>query len=494
MLAERKVKIVATIGPATNTEEKLRKAIEAGMNVARLNFSHGEHAVHKSVIDAIRKLSAEMQTPVAILQDLQGPKIRVFGLPDEGRHLQQGELITLASVGAVKKTDDLIEVDIKELEKYASAGQKILFDDGLIEAKVLKVNGSMVQCEVVYGGHLKNRKGVNVPGANLPIEALTAKDIKDLQFGLVENVDYVALSFVRRAEDMKRLKEIISEHRPMTKVVAKIEMFEALENLEEIVAESDAVMVARGDLAIEVGQTQLPLLQKRIIQLANQLSKPVITATQMLDSMVNNPRPTRAEITDVANAVLDGTDALMLSAESASGQYPFDCIRTMHEISLEVERHADFYYDISIRDEEYSVPEALAASACLTALKVDAKAIICLSTTGRTATYISSFRPRAPIIAVTTQMETLQRLELAWGIQPFVIRPYRSLEEAIEQIEPILLQVGLLKQGDRVVVTFGAPLSERSKTNALRVYEIRGEKGDGKHKLSSIPIRFLNNK
>ena len=491
MLAERKVKIVATIGPATNTIDKLRKAIEAGMNVARLNFSHGDHALHKSVIEAIRSLSVEMQTPVAILQDLQGPKIRVYGLPDEGRHLQRGEMIQLASVGAAPKSDELIEVDIKELEKYTNPGQKVLFDDGLIEARVIQLKGSVVECEVIYGGHLKNRKGVNIPGANLPIDGLTDKDIKDLHFGLEQNVDYVALSFVRRAEDMRRLKEIINAHRPMTRVVAKIEMFEALENLEDIIAESDGVMVARGDLAIEVGQTQLPLLQKRIIQLANQLSKPVITATQMLDSMVENPRPTRAEITDVANAVLDGTDALMLSAESASGQYPFDCIRTMHEISLEVERHADFYYDISIRDEEYSVPEALAASACLTALKVDAKAIVCLSTTGKTATYISSFRPRAPIIAVTTQMETLQRLELAWGIQSFVIRPYRSIEEAIEQIEPILMQVGLLKKGDRIVVSFGAPLSEKSKTNALRVYEIRGD-GHLKNKLPSIPIRFLN--
>ena len=489
MLAERKVKIVATIGPATNTEEKLRKAIEAGMNVARLNFSHGEHSVHKKVIDAIRSLSVEMQTPIAILQDLQGPKIRVSGLPDEGRSLTQGEIIYLASVGAAKQTAELIEVDIKELEKYVGPGQKVLFDDGLIEAKVVKVNGPVVQCEVVYGGHLKNRKGVNIPGAMLPIDGLTDKDIKDLHFGLEQNVDYVALSFVRRAEDMRRLKEIINVHRPLTKVVAKIEMFEALENLEEIIIESDAVMVARGDLAIEVGQTQLPLLQKRIIQLANQLSKPVITATQMLDSMVENPRPTRAEITDVANAVLDGTDALMLSAESASGQYPFDCIRTMHEISLEVERHADFYYDISIRDEEYSVPEALAASACLTALKVNAKAIVCLSTTGKTATFVSSFRPRAAIIAITTQMETLQRLELAWGIQAFVIRPYRSLEEAIEQIEPVLMQVGLLQKGDRIVATFGAPLSERSKTNSLRVYEVRGD-GNYKNKLSSIPIRF----
>lgn len=488
MLAERKVKIVATIGPATNTEENLRKAIEAGMNVARLNFSHGDHAGHKKVIDAIRSLSSELQTPVAILQDLQGPKIRVSGLPQEGRHLQRGEAIILSSVDANKKDGDIIEVDIKELEKYVVQGQKILFDDGLIEARAVAVKGNLVHCEVVYGGHLKNRKGVNIPGAMLPIDGLTDKDIKDLEFGLGENVDYVALSFVRRAEDMKRLKEIIKEKRPLVKVVAKIEMFEALENLEEIVAESDAVMVARGDLAIEVGQTQLPLLQKRIIQLANQMSKPVITATQMLDSMVNNPRPTRAEITDVANAVLDGTDALMLSAESASGQYPFDCIRTMHEISLEVEKHADFYYDISIRDEVYSIPESLAASACLTALKVDAKAIICLSTTGKTATLISSFRPRAAIIAITTQMETLQRLELAWGIQPFVIRPYRSLEEAIEQIEPILLQVGLIKKGDNVVATFGAPLSERSKTNSLRVYQVRGE--SKAISLPSIPTRF----
>ncbi|MBV2169178.1 MAG: pyruvate kinase, partial [Bdellovibrio sp.] len=331
MLADRRAKIVATIGPATREEKNLEKAIKAGMNVARLNFSHGTHEDHLKVIHSLRKLSVELRAPVAILQDLQGPKVRVGKFENGSIEIKPGEKLVVTTAPVLGKPG-LIPSDFKELPLACAPGTRILLDDGLMEIKVLQVRGEELDVEVIYGGILKDRKGMNLPGVNLPVECMTPKDLEDLEFGLNNKVDYVALSFVRHARDIRKLRELVEAKNSSAKIVAKIEMVEALENLEEICRLSDVVMVARGDLAVEVGQSRLPGFQKRIIQVCNQLGKPVITATQMLDSMVENPRPTRAEITDVANAVLDGTDALMLSAESASGKHPFKCIRTMHEI------------------------------------------------------------------------------------------------------------------------------------------------------------------
>lgn len=470
MLADRRVKIVATIGPATQSPEALEKALLSGMNVARLNFSHGTHDVHAQVIASLRQLSKKWDAPVAILQDLQGPKIRVGRFEGGKISLKEGEKVTVTTRD-VTGTAGLIPSDFKELTQTVKAGQRILLDDGLIELRVLSVQGTELSCEVVYGGELKDRKGMNVPGASLPIEALTEKDLRDLEFGLEQGVDYVALSFVRQGADIRKLRELVEAKRPQTRIIAKIEMLEALNNLEDIIMLSDAVMVARGDLAVEVGQSQLPAAQKRIIRMANALNRPVITATQMLDSMVENPRPTRAEITDVANAVIDGTDAVMLSAESASGKYPFRCIQTMHEIITEVEHgNEDLYYDISLESEFLDVPEAIAASACVTAMKINASAIVCLTTTGRTAAMISGYRPQVPIIAITYQMDPLNRLELIWGIQTYRINPYQSSEEALSQIEELLAKIGLIKPGDRVVVTLGTPVQQRAKTNSIRVY------------------------
>lgn len=328
---------------------------------------------------------------------------------------------------------------------------------------------------------------MNVPGASLPINAMTPKDLADLEFGLSKNVDYVALSFVRQGSDILRLRDLIQAHNPGPRIIAKIEMLEALHNLEEIIQLSDAIMVARGDLAIEVGQSQLPGQQKRIIRLANAANKPVITATQMLDSMVENPRPTRAEITDIANAVIDGSDALMLSAETASGRYPFRCIRTMHEIVCEVEKTTDLYWDISLAEETLDIPEAIAASASLTALKIHAKALVCLTTTGKTAAMISGFRPRVPIVAITHQIDPLNRLELVWGIQTYKILPYQSSEEALKQIEELLLKIGIVTKGDRVVVTMGTPVQQRAKTNSIRVYTVTREEGGALD--ADLPLR-----
>lgn len=472
MIAERRVKIVATIGPATNTLEGLEKAILSGMNVARLNFSHGSHEMHSSVIDNLRSLTRKWNAPVSILQDLQGPKIRVGKFEGGSIELTEGEKVTITTEDVLGKPG-LIPSDFKALATTIAEGQKILLDDGLIELKAISVKPPLVEAEVIYGGTLKDRKGMNVPGASLPIEAMTEKDLRDLEFGLSKGVDYVALSFVRQGSDILRLRDLINQSKPGTKIVAKIEMLEALHNLEEIIHLSDAVMVARGDLAIEVGQSQLPNVQKRIIRLANAANKPVITATQMLDSMIENPRPTRAEITDIANAVIDGSDALMLSAETASGKYPFRSLRTMHEIITEVETTSDeLYYDISLEDEFLDVPEAIAASASLTAMKVRASALVCLSTTGKTAAMIAGFRPKVPIIAITHSIDPLNRMELVWGIQTYKIRPYQTSEEALSQIEELLVKIGIVQKGDKVVVTMGTPVQQGAKTNSIRVYNV----------------------
>lgn len=488
MLALRRAKIVATIGPSTRDPENMKKAIEAGLNVARLNFSHGTHEEHLAVIQHIRKISLELKAPVTILQDLQGPKVRV-GLFEKGSiELKQKQVVTV-TIEDILGRDGLIPSDFKELCKSCQEGTQILLDDGLIELKVLRVGEKSLEAEVIYGGILKNRKGMNLPGVTLPVDAMTTKDKEDLIFGLKNNVDYVALSFVRHGKDIRQLREMIEQAGSQAKIVAKIEMLEALDNLEEIVRLSDVVMVARGDLAVEVGQSRLPRAQKRIINLCNQLGKPVITATQMLDSMVENPRPTRAEITDVANAVLDGTDALMLSAESASGKYPFKAIRTMHEIILEVEKSEESYYKISLDNELLSTPAAIAASSALSALKLNATAIVCLTTSGKTAQIIAGFRPKAQIIAVTKDIEVLNRLEITWGLQTLHLKPYESLKDIIAQVEKLLIENGLAKTGDRIILTLGQPIADRGKTNALHVHILGGEEYK-KADPQVLPLRF----
>lgn len=474
MLADRRVKIVATIGPSTKSEASLEKAIRAGMNVARLNFSHGSHEDHLQVIKTVRALSARLKAPVTILQDLQGPKIRVGKFESGSIKLTPGEKVII-TMKSVLGREGLIPSDFPELARSVKAGVKILLDDGLLELLVLGVRGDEVDAEVIYGGVLKDRKGMNVPGTTLAVNCMTPKDLEDLHFGLQHNVDYVALSFVRHPKDIRMLRELVDAHNPATRICAKIEMIEAIDNLEEIVRVSDAIMVARGDLAVEVGQTRLPAIQKQIIRLSNQLNKPVITATQMLESMIENPRPTRAEITDVANAVLDGTDAVMLSAESASGKFPFRAIRTMHDIIVDVEKNQESYYKISLESEFLSVAGAIGASAALSALKLDAKVIVCLTTSGRTANMISGYRPRARIIAVTDNLATLNRLELVWGIQCLPIEPYATLEHVVSQVEELLIQYGLAKTGDKIVMTKGQPISDGAKTNTLYIFTLGGE-------------------
>ncbi|PWU15391.1 MAG: pyruvate kinase [Bdellovibrio sp.] len=476
MLADRRVKIVATIGPASRSPQALEKCIRAGMNVARLNFSHGTHEEHLEVIRTIRELSAKLQAPVTLLQDLQGPKIRVGRFEGGSILLKEGEKVRITSQSVMGRPG-LIPSDFPELIGSMHPGAKILLNDGLLELKVLSVGTEELEAEVIYGGILSDRKGMNCPGVPLPVDCLTPKDLKDLEFGLAQDVDYVALSFVRYPKDIRRLRDLIDSGNSQAKTCAKIEMLEAVENLEEIIRLSDAVMVARGDLAVEIGQSRLPEIQKRIIRLGNRLNRPVITATQMLDSMVENPRPTRAEITDVANAVLDGSDALMLSAESASGKYPFQCISTMHEIIREVETSTDRYYKISLDHEFLSVAASIGASASLSALKLDAKVIVCLTTTGKTAQIIAGFRPRARLIAVTDQLPALNRLELTWGLQTLLISNYSTMDDVVHQVEKLLIEYGLARSGDKVVLTWGYPIPEGAKTNSLYIFTLSHEGG-----------------
>ncbi len=487
MLADRRTKIVATIGPSTQDEAALVQAIRAGMNVARLNFSHGTHDDHLKVIRILRRLSADLKAPVTILQDLQGPKIRVGKFEKDSITIKQGEKVII-TMEPILGREGLIPSDFPELAESVKTGDKILLDDGLMELRVLSIRGLEVDCEVIYGGILKNRKGMNLPSVTLNVNCMTDKDFKDLEFGLANGVDVVALSFVRHVSDIEKVRALIDAKSPMTRVCAKIEMVEALENLEAIVRASDMIMVARGDLAVEIGQTKLPAAQKQIIRTCNRLNKPVITATQMLESMVTNPRPTRAEITDVANAVLDGSDAVMLSAESASGKYPFASIRTMHEIIREVETDYEKYYRITTEREILSDAGAIGISASMSALKLDAQVIVCLTTSGKTANIISGYRPKARMIAVTDRIEVLNRLEFIWGLQTLVIDPYQSMKSVIEQVERLLIEYGLAKTGDRIVLTLGLPISDGAKTNSLHIFTLGGE-GFKKKPDAEIPLR-----
>jgi pyruvate kinase len=472
MIADRRTKIVGTIGPSTQSPEMLNNIVEAGLNVARLNFSHGTHEDHEKVLKELRRISKVQNAPISLLQDLQGPKIRIGKVKNGSINLEDGQKIVVTTRKQIGD-EKVLSTDFMSLPTDVKTGMHILLDDGNLEFVVEKIQNDEVHCQVITGGELKDNKGMNLPGARLSVEALTEKDKEDLIFGLERGVDYVALSFVRQPQDIRQLREIIERYSKGTRIIAKIEKREALDNLDEIVALSDGVMVARGDLAVEIGQSLLPGKQKKIIRICNSLGKPVITATQMLDSMVTHPRPTRAEVTDIANAVLDGTDAVMLSAETASGKYPVKCIETMNEIIREVERTDAHYYQMNLSDGYLSVAEAIAESACLTAMKLKASAIVCLTTSGKTATLISRFRPRAKIVAVTHIMETLNRLELAWGIQGIPIEPYTDTDKVMKAIEKYLVDYGICQVGDKFILTMGIPVMERGTTNSVRVYTIK---------------------
>jgi pyruvate kinase len=462
-----KTKIVGTIGPASQAPETIRELIASGMSVARLNFSHGTYSDHEQKINNIRRIAGEMDKPVAILQDLGGPKIRVGHIPDPGVRLEPGQMIILTDQ-TVEGSLQRISVSYPFLGEAVKAGDRIMLADGFLELRVRSINGSEIHCEVITGGVLTSHKGINLPSGTIPMLSMTDKDHEDLHFGLDHDVDYVALSFVRTAADIQNIKEIIHQKNKNTPVIAKIEKHEAIDHYEEILEVADGIMVARGDLGVEIPLEEVPGIQKRLIQKANAVGKPVITATQMLRSMVDAPRPTRAEASDVANAVLDGTDAVMLSEETAAGNYPVQAVRYMVRIVAEAEKtypHDRYLKMVPAKE----ISDAVSYAVCVLADHLDAAALLAPTQSGRTAIHISRFRPKQPIVAFTPSLTTVRRLVLFRGISPHLIPDPRDTDDMIDKVSEKALEAGDLSEGDLAVITAGHSVSGAGMTNMIRV-------------------------
>jgi pyruvate kinase len=466
----RRTKIVCTIGPATDDEGTLSRLMDAGMNVARLNFSHGTHESHQATAARIRSVATARELPVALLQDLSGPKIRVGKFASGSIDLEVGQGFTLTTE-KVAGDQESVSVTYAGLPADVKVGDRILLADGSIELRASAVDSKRVNCEVLVGGPLSSNKGINLPGSSLSVSALTEKDRRDLIFGLQLGVDYVAMSFVRRKEDIEQVKEVMAAQQTHAPIIAKIEKHEAVEHIDEIIEISAGVMVARGDLAVETSLEGVPLAQKTIIQKCNQAGKPVITATQMLKSMVDHPRPTRAEANDVANAVLDGTDAVMLSEETTIGNYPVEAVRTMATI-IEV-TESDKLGDLKRYHHDYekatSIAHAVSHGAYEMARDLKAAAIITPTQSGSTAHKLSSYRPRQPIIALSPDPHVVRCLNLVWGVKPFLFEGHLTSDEMIEAAKDIALASGLVQFGDVVVVTAGVPIAVPGTTNIIKV-------------------------
>jgi pyruvate kinase len=471
----RRTKIVATVGPVSSEETVLTSLMEAGVSVFRLNFSHGDLEDKAELIKRIRSISQKRQNAVAILGDLQGPKIRVGQFKDGSISLTPGAEVTITSLD-IPGREGLIPTVYKNLPQDVRPGDQILLDDGLMELEVLESQGTDVRCKVRFGGLLKDRKGINLPGVAVSAPSLTEKDLDDLRFCVEQEVDYLALSFVRRAADVLDLKTLLKHSDSLIKVISKIEKPEAVDNFAEILAASDGIMVARGDLGVELRPEKVPLIQKEIISECNRAGKPVITATQMLESMINNPRPTRAEASDVANAILDGTDAIMLSAETAAGQYPVEAVALMDRVALDVEQGQNCNENTLTATADATVhcelSEAIGQSACQISRRVGAKAILAFTQTGKTATLVAKYRPSIPIYAVTPSRTVRRNLALYSGVQSLRVDIQGNTETQIEQVEKTVLAAGVLNPGDVVVITMGSPISEPGTTNLLKVHQL----------------------
>ncbi len=480
----RFAKIVCTLGPSSGTKPLIRKLINAGMDVARLNFSHGDHESHLAMINLIRECSRELGKPVAILQDLQGPKLRVGKLPADGVELSANSIVRLFQIGdhseQFEGSEIALPLDVPNLTKAVKPGNRILLDDGKLELQVTKVDDSYVETRVILGGVLKSHKGVNLPGADLGIPRFTEKDRLDLAFGLSNAVDYVAISFVDSAEDIRGVKKIISEMNPArakTPIIAKLERPLAIKNLHEIVHVAEGVMVARGDLGVETSPALVPIVQKEIIQMANRHAKLVITATQMLESMIDNPRPTRAEASDVANAVFDGTDAVMLSAETASGKYPVESVKMMVSIIQEAEKHklewshASGFPEAALQDDALAISNA----AKTLAHDRDVSTIAVFTQSGKTALLMSKTRPRVPIIAFTPEGGTLTAMSLYWGVHPVHVPFADSLEEMVRGVDNYLIKRKQLKIGEQVVLISGFPVGAMRLPNLALLHSVGEE-------------------
>jgi pyruvate kinase len=477
-----RTKIVCTIGPVTNSPEKMRALIQAGMNVARVNFSHGDHATHKATIATLREVAEQEQRLVAIIADLQGPKLRVGDIRDEPIELCEGQLVTL-STAAHSGAEDEIPVPHPELLRDLNAGQTVLLDDGNLSLTIERREGAeSLKARVVTGGSLTSHKGINVPGARLSFSTLTDKDKRDAVFALGEGVDYFALSFVRRAADVRELRSFLKAHgADEPSIIAKIEKPEALDDFEDILAHSDGVMVARGDLGVETPAEEVPFHQKHLIESCNRAGKPVITATQMLQTMMEHPHPTRAEASDVANAILDGTDAVMLSGETAVGRYPIKAVETMATICANAEAHLPHSRLVEHGVDGYdSITEAISSSGVEIANEVGARTIITATMSGTTARMVARHRPSVPIVAVTPSQSTLYRLALVWGVVPVEVPEFRSTDEMVDMMTQAARQEGLVAWGDRVVLTAGIPFGQGRRTNMLKVH-VMGENQGSEH-------------
>jgi pyruvate kinase len=475
----RNAKIVCTIGPASESPERLDRLIRSGMNAARLNFSHGSHESHARAIHAIRNAAERHNTPVAIIQDLQGPRIRVGNLPGETLELSDGQTVRLVVEHASREshvggpTVD-IPVTYPHLALDVKPGARILIDDGLIELSVQRISEQSVECRVNIGGTIRSHKGMNLPGTTISAATLTEKDREDLRFGLKHHVDYVALSFVRGPDDIFEARQLMAEYGGEAPIIAKIERREAVEHLEALLDQVHGIMIARGDLGVEMGTEAVPVLQKRMITEANRRRKLVITATQMLESMTHNPRPTRAEASDVANAVFDGTDAVMLSAETAVGRYPDETVRVMDRIVRAAEEGKE---PGLIRRAEpghgpASFPEAICGAASAAAFSIGAQALVAFSQSGMTVHLMSKQRPRTPIIAFTPVEQVRQRMALCWGVLPYTMPLIEQTDARISAVECRLKAEGLAKTGDRIVIVSGALVGLRGGTNLLKLHEV----------------------
>ncbi|WP_225408850.1 pyruvate kinase [Stigmatella hybrida] len=476
----RRAKIVCTLGPASQSQDMLEALIEAGMDVARLNFSHGSHEQHAENIAKLRAASLKLRKAVGILGDLQGPKIRTGRFITGSTMLKEGATFTITTDESVKGTDDIVSTTYAHLAADVNPGDRILLDDGLLELKVMETDKKQIlRTQVVIGGVLKNNKGINLPGVAVRADALTPKDREDLIFGIKEGVDFLALSFVRQPADIELARQAMAEAGRQVPIVAKLEKPEAIARLDAILDKTDGVMVARGDLGVEIPPEEVPAVQKDIIRRSNQRGLPVIVATQMLNSMIENPRPTRAEASDVANAVFDGADAVMLSGETASGRYPIESVQMMDRIVLAAESAGRAQTGLGrIPDGPIGVPshfpDVIARVACQAAQASGASLIAAFTLSGVTARLLAHYRPAVPIVAFSPNQEVRRRLALLWGVVPRVLEPIQETEAMVKRVEEELLARGLARKGERIVIVFGAPVGQPGKINSLRLHTIEG--------------------
>jgi pyruvate kinase len=472
----RKTKIVCTIGPASESVEKLVELIEAGMNVARLNFSHGDYEEHGRRIKNIREAAKITGKTVAILLDTKGPEIRTHNMENDAIELKEGSEVVI-SMEEVLGTPEKISVTYAGLIDDVTVGSKILLDDGLIGLEVLSIDKEKreIKTKVLNSGVLKNKKGVNVPGVRVKLPGITEKDAQDIIFGIEQGIDFIAASFVRRASDVLEIRELLETHNALhIQIIPKIENQEGVDNIDEILEVADGLMVARGDLGVEIPAEEVPLVQKELIKKCNALGKPVITATQMLDSMQRNPRPTRAEASDVANAIFDGTDAIMLSGETAAGCYPVEAVKTMHQIASRTEQALQYRDLLTQRTKQSgtTITDAIGQSVAHTALNLDVAAIVTPTVSGYTARMISKYRPKAPIVAVTADEAVSRKLALVWGVYSKVASQANSTDEMLDTAVEAAVETGIVKHGDLVVITAGVPVGETGSTNLMKVHVV----------------------